>query len=304
MYFLLTMLNKLDALKYFCTAAETLNFRAAAEQLAVTPPVISRTVAELEDELGEPLFRRSTRTIKLTSFGEQFYLHAKQLLADSKRLFQLGKKQQDEMAGTVRIALPELPNKTAILRDLLTALRPYPALTIDWRVDVSKLNAVEHRIDMGIRIGREADPNFIIKPITTSGSLFVASPDYLAQFGTPQDLADLAKNFPVSGLFNTDTGRIWDLQAGEQSFTPLNVNLITDDHAAELASTLAGRTAGQISDLLCAPHLANGELVQLFPKSPQERWQLYLYRPYLPHTPERVLKVFEILEGILKNRLG
>ena len=75
------MLNKLDALKYFCTAAETLNFRAAAEQLAVTPPVISRTVAELEDELGEQLFRRSTRTIKLTNFGEQFYLHAKQLLA-------------------------------------------------------------------------------------------------------------------------------------------------------------------------------------------------------------------------------
>lgn len=298
------MLNKLDALKYFCTAAETLNFRAAAEQSAVTPPVISRTVAELESELGEPLFRRSTRTIRLTTFGEQFYLHAKQLLADSERLFQLGKKQTDDMAGTVRIALPELPHQTAVLRDLLTALRPYPELTIDWRVDVSKLNAVEHRIDMGIRIGREPDPNFIIKPITASGSLFVASSDYLARFGTPKDPADLAKNFPVSGLFNPNTGRIWDLQADGQSFTPLNVSLITDDHAAELASALAGRTAGQVGDLLCSPHLANGELVQLFPELPQERWQLYLYRPYLAHTPERVLKVFGILEGILKRYFG
>lgn len=298
------MLNKLDALKYFCTAAETLNFRAAAEQLAVTPPVISRTVAELEDELGEQLFRRSTRTIKLTSFGEQFYLHAKQLLTDSERLFQLGKKQTDDMAGTVRITLPELPNQTAILRDLLTALRPYPELTIDWRVDVSKLNAVEHRIDMGIRIGREPDPNFIIKPITTSGSLLVASPDYLAEFGTPKDLANLAKNFPVSGLFNPHTGRIWDLQADGQSYTPLKVNLITDDHAAELASALAGRTVSQISDLLCAPYLASGELVELFPELPQERWQIYLYRPYLANTPKRVLKVFGILEGILREKLS
>lgn len=89
------MLNKLDALKYFCTAAQTLNFREAANQLAISPPVITRVINELELELGEQLFKRTTRNITLTSFGEEFLLQAEQLLRDSEKLFGLGKKKRD-----------------------------------------------------------------------------------------------------------------------------------------------------------------------------------------------------------------
>ena len=79
-------MNKLDALKFFITAAETLNFREAAVKLAISPSVVTRTIAELENQLGEPLFKRNTRSITLTSFGELFLPKAKRLLADYEQM--------------------------------------------------------------------------------------------------------------------------------------------------------------------------------------------------------------------------
>lgn len=65
------MLDKLESLKIFCTAAETLKFRETANQLGISPQLVTRAIAELEKKLGEMLFVRNTRQMKLTSFGQQ-----------------------------------------------------------------------------------------------------------------------------------------------------------------------------------------------------------------------------------------
>lgn len=65
-------MNRLDALKYFVAAAENLSFKSTALRFSVSPQVISRVISELENELGEPLFKRNTRAIHLTDFGEKF----------------------------------------------------------------------------------------------------------------------------------------------------------------------------------------------------------------------------------------
>ena len=65
-------MNRLEALRYFCAAAQTLQFRKAASRLSVSPQVVTRVMAELEATLGEPLFVRSTRQVRLTDFGTRF----------------------------------------------------------------------------------------------------------------------------------------------------------------------------------------------------------------------------------------
>ena len=65
-------MNRLEALRYFCAAAQTLQFRKAASRLSVSPQVVTRVMAELEAALGEPLFVRSTRQVRLTDFGTRF----------------------------------------------------------------------------------------------------------------------------------------------------------------------------------------------------------------------------------------
>ena len=297
-------MNRFSALKFFITAAETLNFREAAVKLAISPSVVTRTIAELESQLGEPLFKRNTRSIVLTSFGELFLPKAKRLLEDSDALFQTA-RDDDEMRGIVRITLFRLPNHERILYELLTALRPYPELLIDWRLDMMRLDTVEHRIDIGIRVGREPNPNFIIKSIAQVQHIFVASPDLLERLGAPKDFEDLRQRYPFSGLMNPETGKVWEFMLdGVNTFVPRHLEFFSTDPDSQIQAALAGRAVVQANDLACKEHLASGRLVKVLPEIQQEKWQLYLYRPYQTITPKRVMKVFEVLEKVLRKHLG
>lgn len=133
-------MDKLNALKYFCTAADTLQFRETAQRLSVSPQVVTRVIAELEDYLGEALFVRNTRNVQLTDFGARFLPEAQQLLADSERLFTAARTRTpaDEMRGTVRVTLPFLPENDAIIAALFARCAEYPDLQPDWRVNAGR----------------------------------------------------------------------------------------------------------------------------------------------------------------------
>lgn len=292
-------MNKLDALKFFVTAAETLNFRETAVKLAISPSVVTRTISELENQLGEPLFKRNTRSILLTSFGELFLPRAKRLLEDSEALFRTPKDNND-MKGIVRITLFRFPGHEEVLYKLLIALRPYPELFIDWRLDMMKLDTVQHRIDLGIRVEREPNPNFIVRPITQVKHALLASPDLVEKLGWPKDFDDLRQRYPFSGLLNPETGKVFEYMLdGVNTFVPRHLEFFTTDSQAEIQAALAGKAVIQSSDLACKEYLENDRLIKVLPKLKLETWQLYLYRPYQTVIPKRIKKIFDILEDIL-----
>ena len=85
-------------------------------------------------------------------------------MAQSERLFISRKqRQENDMTGLVRITVPSWRINDSVLSQLLTALVPYPDLIIDWRDDMSKLDAITHRVDIGLHIGLKPDENFIVK---------------------------------------------------------------------------------------------------------------------------------------------
>lgn len=297
-------MNKLDALRFFVTAAETSNFREAAVRLAISPSVVTRTIAELENQIGEPLFKRNTRSIVLTSFGELFLPRARRLLEDSEALFQTGKDDND-MKGIVRITLFRFPGHEQVLYELLTALRPYPELIVDWRLDMMKLDTVQHRIDLGIRIEREPNPNFIVRPVTLVKHALLASPGLINRLGAPKDFEDLRQRYPFSGLLNPETGKVFEYMLdGVNTFTPRHLEFFTTDSQAEIQAALAGKAVIQSSNLACREYLEKGSLVNVLPELKLETWQLYLYRPYQAILPKRIRAVFQILENILLNHFS
>ena len=243
-------MDKLNALKYFCSAAETLQFRETALRLSVSPQVVTRVIAELEQHLGEQLFTRNTRNIHLTEFGAAFLPRAQQLLADSENLFSAA-KEKDEIRGIVRITVPQWNDNNRILARLLEKCADYPELYIDWRSNDAKLNAVENQLDIGIRIGTQAEDLMIVRKICDITDKIVASPAYLARHGTPQSLDELTDRFPVSSLINANTNRPrgWPLNA-EMHVFPKNIRFITDDPANELAAALTGSIAAYIPNHL------------------------------------------------------
>lgn len=298
------MLDKLDALKIFCTAAETLKFREAAATLGLAPQQITRGIAELEQSLGEMLFLRNTRQMKLTPFGQQFWPKAERLLAESEALFSEVKRHNpQEIAGKVRITLPPLFENREIIRQLLHGLAGYPEISIEWHNTGRHLNIIDEQIDMGIRIGTVPDNRYIVKTICPVGVNIVASPHLVEKMGKPKNRQDLQHNYPLSALTNSNSGRVWPWQfADGNSFFPANPVFIAADIESELAAALAGRTVGQLADISVRPYLQNGELVNLLPELNYQPWQLYIFRPHLPLLPARVRLVFEQLTQILRGQ--
>ncbi|MDU8924950.1 LysR family transcriptional regulator [Pasteurellaceae bacterium LIM206] len=294
------MLDKLYALKVFCITAETMQFKETANRLAVSPPVVTRIIAELETELGEPLFVRNTRQIKLTTFGETFVEKARYFLAEGEKLFNKQTLPQDEMKGPVRIAMPETPFNMLILRELLVSLKSYPDIVLDWQAGEKRLNVVDAQIDLGVRVGFPADSRLIVQKVGRVSERIVAAPELLDGLPTPRHWQDLARDYPLTAVKDENTGRFWAWQINENAqFFPQKPAFIADDMYAGLYAALAGKTISHCLDWLCRPYLQSGELVELFADMPKTAWTVYLYRSQSTVVPARIRFVFDEMKRIL-----
>ena len=96
-------------LEYFATTAALGGFGAAAKHCFVSQPTLSGQLRKLEEELGQPLFERSTRRVRLTDFGREALVPVQRALAEVERLRRLAAERSDPFAGAVTLgAFPTL----------------------------------------------------------------------------------------------------------------------------------------------------------------------------------------------------
>jgi len=105
-----------DELRSFLAVAEELHFRRAAEKLHVAQPPLSRTIKQLERELGTVLFERSTRSVKLTASGEALVGPAKEVLAAVRRAEAAVRAADGGEVGLVRIAFAGVSTHRLVAR--------------------------------------------------------------------------------------------------------------------------------------------------------------------------------------------
>lgn len=301
-----TIMNRLDALKIFCSAAETLQFKETSQRLGISPQVVTRVIGELERELGEVLFQRSTRQVRLSDFGGQFLPQAQQLLHDSERLFAAARRETaGDMAGVVRVAVPDMALMERVLADLCKALSGHPDLSLDWRNDLALADVVDERIDVGIRFGTPEDNRLIVKPVGTAEDCIVAAPDLLTRLGMPRSWQHLQRDYPLSALLNPNTGRAWPWYLSDtMQLMPYRPRLLTTRMENELIAALAGQTIACLPRLLCRAHLASGSLTELFADAPRKQWTAYVYRPQRNVTHPRVKRVFDLLAQCLARHVS
>lgn len=299
-------MNRLESLKVFVSLAETLHFKETANRLAVSPQVITRIINELENELGETLFQRSTRQVKLSDFGESFLPKAMSLLADADALFGSVKKTGNaRIAGVVRIGVPDMSLMSQILGEVIEKAKEFDELRLDWQADLGLQDVVDKQIDTGIRFGTPEDSRLIIKKVGTMDDCIVASPALIERLGTPKTWQDLQKNYPLSALLNPNTGRAWAWYlSNEHQFMPNNPKFMASSMNDELIAVLGGLTLGCLPRQLCRPYLERGELIEIFPKIKRKQWTCYIYRPSQNVVHPRVKLVFDWLCEIMAQKLG
>ncbi len=96
----------LKQLRAFLTVADTESFNLAAKRLHLTPGAVSLVIKEMEEELGFPLFDRTTRRVALSKPGRDFRPAAERVLRELNQATQTAQDLKNKTTGVVRVAAP------------------------------------------------------------------------------------------------------------------------------------------------------------------------------------------------------
>ncbi|HEX7764881.1 MAG TPA: LysR family transcriptional regulator [Cellvibrio sp.] len=290
------MLNRLEMLRIFCAAAEAQSFKEAANRLGISPQAVTRAVKELEQLQGELLFHRNTRQVQVTQVGEALALKAKERLGAIDDLFQTSASPSgNELQGRVRITAPIGFGHKCLMPALLELTAKHPQLDIDLTLSDERVDVVDEKIDIGVRIGFIRDSRFIARQLSKIYMRVVGTPDLVAKTGAPTRIEDL-NHLPVTGLIDRNTGKLWPWVFAEgKQWTPNLTRFSSADTEAELIAVKNGLGFAQIPDLLIDESLAQKKLITVLAKFEPTPWDLYIYRPQRGPVPARIRLVFDHL---------
>ncbi|SOT45605.1 LysR family transcriptional regulator [Burkholderia cenocepacia] len=295
------MLNRLDILKIFAAAATAPTFREAAARLGVSPQVVTRAVRELEEMLGETLFHRTTRSIRITAFGQSFAREVQGALAVVDGLFGPATGQRDEPVGVVRITAPSGMGRHYVQPILTGLMQRYPGLVPDLRLSDVPSPVVDEQIDIGVRVGAIGDNRFVARMVGPLPMWVVAAPALIRRLGEPKNRKAL-EAMPVTCLIDRASGRPWPwMFRGEQQFVPPSPAYLTDDTEVEIEAVCAGVGVGQCAEYLVRPYVRKGCLVRVLPSLEPEPWKLHVYRPRRGPMPRRIRVVYDELVAKLAD---
>lgn len=178
-------MDSFEGIFEFVAVAESGGFSAAAKKLGCSTSHISRQVSRLEERLGSRLLARTTRQISLTENGEFYYQQCKYLVNGLQQANEQVTQQQYQLNGTLRVSAAGGFAENFVAPALMTFAKDHPELSIDIDFNSRMVNFIEDGIDFAIRYGELNDSNLIARKLISRSMMLVASPDYLAKYGTP-----------------------------------------------------------------------------------------------------------------------
>lgn len=287
-------MDRLTAMRVFVAVASNGSFSATADQLDMSRAMVTRYVGTLEQWLGARLLQRTTRSVTLTDAGETCLRRSQQMLALVDDVEQETSRHDTALRGQLRVTCSisfAYAQLAAVLSDFL---KLHPQLKIDLNASEGALNLVEARIDLAIRISAEPDPALIGRVLAPCASVLVASPDYLAERGTPSVPADLETHQCLSfANFGKST---WSLRRGEESCeVRVRSQLSANEATALLQAALAGGGVAMQPTYLANPHLASGRLLAVLPEWQPPDMSIYALYPSRRHLSPAVRALLDFL---------
>ncbi|HEX5345369.1 MAG TPA: LysR family transcriptional regulator [Duganella sp.] len=262
----------LDELSVFLAVVDTGSLTAAADRLGQPVSTISRLLARLEDKLQTALLRRTTRRLDLTDEGQAFIQDARHIL-DAVRSAEEGiMERRGQLSGPLRVDAVT-PFMLHVLVPLIPGYRAlHPKVELKLSSNEGFIDLLERRVDLAIRIGELKDSTLYSRLLGHSRIRLAASPAYLARYGVPHSVADLARH-ELLGFSELEILNQWPLL--QEDGTPLQITPGLASPSGETLRQLALQGMGIIStsDFMTAVDVAAGRLVYVLPQLTQEKFK-------------------------------
>lgn len=236
----------------------------------------------LETRLNLRLLNRTTRNVSLTEAGQQ-------LFEQLSPLYQAINNEVDALndflstpSGLIRINAPAVAAEAVLYPKLKPILNRYPKIRLEIVVDNRWADIVKEGFDMGVRLGNDVAKEMIAVPISEPLKMvLVASPDYLAQHGSPKNIDDLQQHRLIGTKLSAAHGieMQWKFKDKKERMTFTPKSQFSINNHLRLQAVSDGLGIAWVPYLNVADAVQSGRLVELLPEYAMTYDPLYLYYP-------------------------
>ncbi len=294
-------MDVLAAFRVLVCVAERGSFSAAARELGVGQPAVSRQMAALEAHLGTRLFNRSAASLGLSDDGLALLDRARLVVQAVDEAQDLVRLRGRGVGGRVRIAGPVVFGRTWLIPKLAALARLHPQLEFDVVLNDSFVDLAEEGVDLAIRVGEITDRNLIARPLMAVRRVAIAAPTYLARRGVPTHPRDLAQHDCVV-YTRLATGSLWRFESeaeGESEGEAIEVEvagpLRVNNSAGVLAAVTAGAGIGVVPLFTLTDQVERGEVQLILERFEPRSLPMHLVYASRHHMPAKIRLTIDYL---------
>jgi len=258
-------------LGFFSTLASAGSLSAAARELGITTPAVSKHLALMESRLGVSLVVRTTRRMSLTPEGELYLESARRILGEIDGMEELLGLSKATPKGLLRVNATLGFGRSHVAPLISRFVRKHPQVEVQLQLSVNPPPLTEDSFDVCIRFGAPPDSRVIARYIAPNRRLLCASPAYLSKHGVPKIPNDLTKHNCIGIRQGEEAYGVWRLTSGRgKSATTEAVktrgNLATNDGEIAVSWALEGHGVLMRAEWDIERYLRNGRLVHVLPQ--------------------------------------
>ena len=257
-------------LAFFSLIVKSGSLAAAAQELGVTPPSVSKRLAGMEARLRVRLLNRTTRRISLTPEGEIYLTEGQRIIGDLETLEQRVSGGDVIPQGLLKVCATLGFGRRYIMPQLSAFARTYPEVEVQLELTDRPVNLVEQGYDAAIRFGELPDARLSARKLADHRRLLCAAPSYLRRHGIPAAPRDLQRHHCILLRENDEIYGTWHFRSGaRQETVKVRGPLSSNDGECVLGWALDGHGIIVRSEWDAAPYVRSGRLQPLL-----EDWQL------------------------------
>ncbi|ORM64913.1 LysR family transcriptional regulator [Pantoea rodasii] len=289
-----------DDLAFFVRVAALESLTAAARELGLSLPAVSKRLSHLEQRLGVQLLKRTTRRLELTAEGKRYLEGARPLLDQLAELEESVSSQAAVLRGTLNINASFGFGRRHVAACVSRFAALHPEVSLSLQLSSQPLNFLDSHIDIDIRIGEPPDARLIARKLRTNPRVLCCAPAYAERCGLPTSIAALAQhNCILLRQYESDFA-LWRLSNSAQQITQkVQGSLITND--GEVAMQLAMDGHGiLLRSWWDAQHMIErGELLHVLPEWSTVDGDIFAVWQPQRQLPARISAFVDFLQSTL-----
>lgn len=290
-------LDRLSLLETFVRIAEAGSISAAARDLGLSQPSVSRQLAELESRFKSQLMRRTTHDLSLTVAGAELLADARQLLDEWEALEEKHLEAEETMRGKLKVVVPVAFGQLYLLDTVIQFQKQYPEISLSWQLIDGDIRFAEVGCDCWVKIGAVSDKSLMVEPLGQVERVAVAAPELIEKLDQPKSPKDLEAIACVA-LEPFEGGRIpLTNDKGKTVVIVPPTRMTTNNISAVRQATLSGLGWAVMPRWYIEDELNNQQLVDLLPAWRAPKLSVQVASLPGRHRPRRLQRFLDMLKA-------